>query len=432
MPNQSDTASTQTIPDAACTVCGCVCDDLAITVQGDRIVEANGACELAQPWFAQQNTLNVHPVTHRGVPIDWMEGIQQAADILRSVRYPLIYGLSRSSTEGQRAAVELADAIGACIDTTASEGHAASILALQETGESTCSLGEVRNRSDLVVFWGADPVRTHPRHLERYSLFPTGQYLSRGRDDRTLIVIDSERTATAELADLFVQIPRGRDLEALWTLRLLIKGMEPRSGSDTGVPISVLEDLAQRLKSCRYGIAFFGYGLARQPLGHRIVEALLRLTIELNAFTRFQARRLRVLGNVSGADNVLCWQTGFPFAVNLSRGYPRYNPGEYSAAELLARGEPDAALLVGSDRVERFSAAGLRHLARIPTILLDHAAAQPLWSPTLRFNTAVYGVHRPGVAYRMDDVPIPLRPVLPCGLATDAEVLTAILGRMGM
>ena len=78
---------------------------------------------------------------------------------------------------------------------------------------------------------------------------------------------------------------------------------------------------------------------------------------DLNDFTRFTARRLRIPGDVTGADAVLCWLTGFPFAVNLARGYPRYNPGEYSANELLERGEVDACLLVGSEACRRSVAA---------------------------------------------------------------------------
>ena len=32
------------------------------------------------------------------------------------------------------------------------------------------------------------------------------------------------------------------------------------------------------------------------------------------------------------------WTTGYPFGVNLSRGYPRFNPGEFSTVDLLVRG----------------------------------------------------------------------------------------------
>ena len=55
--------------------------------------------------------------------------------------------------------------------------------------------------------------------------------------------------------------------------------------------------------------------------------ALLALATDLNEFTHFVAKPVRGHGNVTGADNVVSWQTGYPFGVNFSRGYPRFNPG---------------------------------------------------------------------------------------------------------
>jgi formylmethanofuran dehydrogenase subunit B len=130
----------------------------------------NVACPLAEPWYLGSWSTDGPTVRIRGQEAAYQEAIQSAAGILRSARAPLFYGLSKSSTEGQRAAVCLADRLGATIDTTASEGHAPSILAMQQCGESTCSLGEIRNRADLVIYWCADPVETHPRHMERYSM----------------------------------------------------------------------------------------------------------------------------------------------------------------------------------------------------------------------------------------------------------------------
>ena len=415
-----------TIEDIACTACACVCDDLKITVRDNRIVRAERACKLAEPWFLGQDTAQSPAATVRGQTASCEEAIRAATDILRAARSPLIYGLSHSSTDGQRAAVALADRLGATIDTTASEGHAPSILAMQQSGESTCSLGEVRNRADLVIYWGSDPTESHPRHMERYSIEPTGLHIPRGRADRTLVVVDVKPTETAKQADWFLPIEVGRDLEAFWTLRGLLRGIEPAPNSNTGLPLVDLKRLAERMKSCRFGIIFFGYGVARQPLGNRNVEALLRLVIELNQFTRFHARRMRVVGDVSGADSVLCWQTGYPFSVNLARGYPRYNPGEFSAGDLLSRREADAVLLIGSSRVTSFPRAALDHLQSIPTILLDHAQAVPLIAPTVRVTTAVYGIHRHGTAYRMDEVPIPLRPILASSLPCDGNVIRAI------
>jgi hypothetical protein len=37
------------VENVACTGCGCVCDDLRLTVRGERIVRAERACVLAEP-----------------------------------------------------------------------------------------------------------------------------------------------------------------------------------------------------------------------------------------------------------------------------------------------------------------------------------------------------------------------------------------------
>jgi formylmethanofuran dehydrogenase subunit B len=202
----------------------------------------------------------------------------------------------------------------------------------------------------------------------------------------------------------------------------MLRGGHP-ADAQCGVSSDVLEQLIERLTSCRSGIVYFGLGLAQAKMGYATVEALLRLVADLNAHTRFYARRMRIPGDVTGADTVLCWQTGFPFAVNLARGFPRYNPGEYTANDILERNEADACLLVGSEGVKELSKAALAQLNRIPTVVLDYPNVRPSLVPNVRFTTAIYGVHTRGTVYRMDEVPIPLREILPANYATDDEVL---------
>jgi formylmethanofuran dehydrogenase subunit B len=140
---------------------------------------------------------------------------------------------------------------------------------------------------------------------------------------------------------------------------------------------------------------------------------------------------MRRYGDVAGADSVLAWQTGYPFGVNLSAGYPRYNPGEFTGPDLLARGEPDLCVLVGSETAADFPPAATDHLQRIPVIALDPPHVRLAFTPAVRFTTAVYGVHRPGTAYRMDEVPIPLRVLTASDHPSDGEVLNELLTRVG-
>ena len=422
MPPQTMAHTTRNV---ACTICGCVCDVLAITVEDGRVTHAEGACGLAEPWFRSLNLAHPPVASIDGRPAELEFAYARAAELLLASHSPLIYGLSRSTTDGQRAATALAECLGATIDTTASTGHAPSLLALQEVGESTCTLGEIRNRADLVIFWGSDPVLTHPRHLERYSLHPTGRFIPNGRRDRFLVVVDDRETETAKLADLFIRIPPGQSCEAFEAMRMLVKGL-------ANVPAPMVElfsDLVRRMKACRCGVVFFGVSLTREAAAHRTIASLLQLVTDLNLFTRFYARRMRRFGDVAGADAVLSWQTCYPFGVNFFRGYPRYNPGEFTGPEMLARGEVDLCVIVGGETAADLPDESMARLKSIPVILLDPPGVEPLVPAAVRFITAVYGVHRPGTAYRMDNVPIPLRVILPTDYPSDDEVLGELLRR---
>ncbi len=121
---------------------------------------------------------------------------------------------------------------------------------------------------------------------------------------------------------------------------------------------------------------------------------------------------------------------GYPFSVNLARGYPRFNPGEFSVDGVLERREIDACVIVGSETLDQLSTTALDHLRSVPTIVLDYPDADSIVPPTVRFTTAVYGVHRPGTAYRMDEIPIPLKGFLPSAYPSDDEILQHILEQL--
>ena len=103
----------QTVEDVTCTLCGCVCDDLSVRLSKNEVVETHNACRIAEPWFLSQNDSgDATPARIDGRSVELDSAISRAAQILSDAKSPLIYGLSRSSTPGQRAAVRLADQLG--------------------------------------------------------------------------------------------------------------------------------------------------------------------------------------------------------------------------------------------------------------------------------------------------------------------------------
>lgn len=429
MSTAESSSELKVIDDATCTFCGCVCDDIQLTVEGHQITKAKKACVLGTSWFLNHEIEDRPPCFIKGQPASLEDGIKEAARILHQARYPLVYGLSDTTIESQRVAVGIADWIGANLDTTTSVCHGPSGMAFQGAGESTCSLGEVRNRADMVIFWGSNPAESHPRHFTKYSLMPKGLYVPNGRKDRTCVIVDVRKTKSSKAADLFVQIKPRKDFEALWTLRALAKDIEldpEQVEKETGNPLSLWQDLMDRMKACRYGVIFFGMGVTMTRGKHANSEGILSLTRDMNRHTRFACKPNRGHGNVTGADNVVSWRTGYPFGVNLGRGYPRFNPGEYTASDVLARKEADAALIVASDPMANFNQPARDHLASIPYVALDPKDTPTTRSAAVSFTVATYGINVPGTVYRMDDVPIPLRPAFESPLPSDLEVLRGI------
>ncbi len=295
-------------------------------------------------------------------------------------------------------------------------------------GKVTCTLGEIKNRADFIVYWGGNPAECHPRHFTKYTLTQKGKFVPNGRKDRTMVLVDIRETPSARAADLFLQIRPGKDFEILTALRALVKGqrVNEKSVAETGLSIDVLRDLAEQMKNARFGVIFFGMGLSMTRGKHMNSAAVLALGAELNAFTKFVTMPMRGHGNVTGSDMVMRWTTGYPFGVSLCRGYPRFNPGEFSTVDLLVRGDVDAVLVLGADPGATMPQPGIDHMASVPTIVLDPKVTHTSRLARVHITTAVTGISAPGTAYRMDEIPLPLRPALVSPYPTDEEVIRRI------
>lgn len=422
------TPTLKIIKDATCTFCGCVCDDMELTVEDNRITKAKNACVLGKSWFLNHHIEDRPDAMVDGQPASYEVAIERAIDILVNAKYPITYGLSDTTCEAQRKAVAITDWIGGNLDTTTSVCHGPSGMAFQGVGEVTCSLGEIKNRADYLIFWGCNPAEGHPRHFTRYSLMPKGEFVPNGRKDRTAIFIDVRKTKSVKAGDRFLQIKPRSDFELAWALRAIAKGLEvdPEIEKITGVSIEEMQQLIDEMKQAKFGVVLFGMGLTMTRGKHLNNEAVFSLVRDMNQYTRWTVRPMRGHGNVTGADNVVSWSTGYPFGVNLGRGYPRFNPGEFTSTDVLARQEADAAFIIASDPMSNFSQAAREHLASIPVIALDPKLSETAKIAAVAFTTSTYGINEPGTVYRMDDVPIPLRPAFKSPYKSDLEILTSI------
>lgn len=459
-----------------CPVCGCLCDDIEVTVKNNVITDVKNACAVGAAKFLNYSKhRRAKPLMRKNgelVDVSLDEAIQKSAEILLDAEYPILYGWSSTSCEAIRAGLELAEDVGGVIDNTATICHGPSVLAIQDVGLPGCTLGQVRHRADVVIYWGSNPWSAHPRHIERYTAFSEGRFqastwrryflrlsansvkkkalravnllLMRDvsvppvidrripytltREERKLIVIDVRRTRTAEIADYFIQVEPNKDYELLQAFRALVRDEELDVNEVAGVPVETLEKIADVMVGCKLGIIFFGVGLTMSEGKIRNVDAAISLTRDLNLRTKFLIMPMRGHFNVTGANTVFTWQSGYPYAVDYSHGYPRYNPGETSVIDILCRGESDAGLVIASDPVATFPSEAVQNLVKNPLIVIDPQVSPTSLMADVVFPSTFVGIETEGTAYRMDHVPLPLKKVVnpQKGCLPDAEILQRI------
>jgi formylmethanofuran dehydrogenase subunit B len=465
-----------------CPICGCLCDDLEVTVENNEIVKMKNGCaqceaKMVHGYKSDERILK--PLIRKDgklVPVSMDEAVHKAAQILTDAKYPLLFGWSSSTCEAQRVGVELAEELGSALDNCCSVCHGPSVMATQEIGIPSCTLGQIRHRADLIIYWACNPWTSHPRHVERYTAFTDGRFedsewksymeklkgeasmkkvtaasrrivpgfkppappeactveappQTMNKAGRKMIVVDVRKTMTAEAADYFIQVQPNKDYEILDAMRCLVNDQELDVDTVGGVPVDYLKEVVDEMVNCEFGVIFFGLGLTQSAGRFRNIEIAIALTRDLNRKTKFAISPMRGHFNVTGANVVFAWTTGYPYAIDFSQGYPQYNPGEFTAIDLLRRGENDATLVISSDPGANFPKVAMQNMMKHPLITINPDMNAISRLGDVVFPTQWCGIEYEGSAYRMDHVPIMLRKVVepPPGILNDEQLLKRIL-----
>ena len=409
-----------------CLGCGCACDDIEVVVASDRIVDARNACRLGRRWFGDGQVPSVIRVD--GADVSLEQAVRSAATRLCASARPLVYLAPALSCEAQREAVATADLLRARLDSVTSSTALLAVLASQERGSASATLGELRNRADVIVFWGVDLEGRYPRFASRYAPDPPGVYVPNGRRSRTVIAVDvGQSTATVD-SDVRAAIEPADELATLTALEAFVRSPEV-SGNHASLADrsrNTARELATALLAARYtALVYDAEPDARSERTSARFEALASVAQALNDRTRCAALALRAGGNRSGADSVLVAQTGYPCAIDFARGYPRYVPHAGTALGIRRGNGVDAMLMVGDPMGITSDVAASLSGVHTAVVIGPHASTTAWGAQSVIIDTGIDGIHTSGTAFRTDDVPLPLRATLSAPRST-AETLRAV------
>jgi formylmethanofuran dehydrogenase subunit B len=392
-----------------CAGCGLLCDDVTVE-RPDGDVRLEPPCRLGAQWFSERLRRPAPAAaTISGQPADVETALTRAAELLRRSRRPLLYGFEGATVEDARAAVHLADRLEALIATESVSAGWPGAPAVPLRGASTATLGEIRDRSPLVIVWREDPETTHPRLLERIGF--DGGASSRLGAQRTLLVVDDRETTTARRADLQVRWPREHDLDALITLHVMQRRLSPPSDVK-----GELVPLLAHISGAPHVAFVYGDGLTNGAGGQRRALALNELVRALSHERHVVTLALARGTGTTGAQDVLAWQTGYGSNVDFASGHPELA----TATRPLADEGVDVAL--------RIEGAHAPLPADVAEIALCSVPTGPDVEVSIR--TAAAGVEAAGTAHRLDGVPLTLQAPLAGDAPTAAGLLTRLLAEI--
>ncbi len=408
---------TTLVRDVACPFCALACDDLVVEPagKGGVTVRENG-CDLSRRAFAAASN-NASPAVG-GKPASLGDAISAAARLLGRGRAPLFAGLA-ADVAGIRAALSLAERLGAAVDDLGSDGLFRNLRMLQDSGWITTTLSEVRNRMDVMLIVGPDPSAAFPRFYER-CVAPRDTLFGEIKEPRRLYRIGAPSGAggpdKTEIACEDATLPA-----VLTALRALVNERPVTTDIGADLPLPALREVASALRNAKYGVVAWSAGAFEPSSSELIVQVIVELVRDLNRTTRCGGLPLGGNDNLMGANQTCLWQYGLPLRTSFAGGVPVHDPLLNSARRRIASGDSDIAVWISAFRSE--VPAGLP----ANLIALAPPAARFERPPAVLIPIGTPGVDHAGQIFRMDNlVALPVQALLQRNLPSAADVLNRI------
>ncbi|MBA2113014.1 hypothetical protein HOV93_01600 [Planctomycetes bacterium FF15] len=428
---EAETSQLEIHHDVPCPGCGCLCDDLTIGLANGEVKSIEPACAMASAYYRQKH-VSLADCRVDGQAATMPEASLRAAEILRAAKAPLFFGLGETSSEAVRRTLDLADRVGGIVDASHPTFYDPTGRTIQTTGLVTCSLGEIRQRADLVIFWGCDPQTTHLRHWQRYSVEASGRFVPGGRSDRTLVGIGSQNKTT-DACDAFIPLDPSQQIAALhYLISLAQEKPTNHEVLDETMPDAAqgLGRLYQQVRDSKYFVFVLGDAFLRREAGRIPLELLAQFVRPMHEQTRGAISILRPGPNWVGAGGVVASRTGYPGSAALTQGIPQFDPDNLSAAKLLTQNRVDAAVLWEGPWLSDLTEVARNALAKIPTVVFGHRPLATDFTPSVFMPIKRPGFSDDGTMSRMDDMPLPVRALTQEDLPSADAAVQAILEKI--
>jgi formylmethanofuran dehydrogenase subunit B len=402
------------------------------------IDEVIGACLKGKEKFDQITSKNriLSPLIRKDgnlVKVQLREALNKCIEILKNSSKPLLYGFSTVSCQAQLKGIELARNINGFIDSNSTICQGKVLNSSKKTGLTLSTISEVINKTDLLIFWGANVAESIPRLLNKV-LFSRGKFRMTGREIKTIIIIDPVKTASfgvMGVRDIALTINPGKDIELISVLKEECCSPDsiPSNGI-AGIDSDDLRRLLIQLTNAENGVIFIGQGIANSTEDSKVIQELLELVQMINAKQQKGRMSVMMLGghyNMAGFDQVALSLVGKSQSLQFTN-----NQLVKSTDTILTKinnEDFDCSIIVGTDAISHLPWNLSKKISSKPIILIDNNKSATSRVADIVLPSAITGIECEGLAYRLDHVPISLNKIInpPNNIISDEEILSKLI-----
>ena len=352
-----------------------------------------------------------------GLPAALDAAIERAAKLLESSQCPLIAGLG-TDVAGTRAAIALANRIGAIVDHMHSDAMLRDLAVMRSSGVFITTPTEAHVRADTLLLigpgFGEAWREAPPQVLASLQRAEDGSLIER----RAYCICPASNWSVQASAE----VVKGRQAEIPTLLAALRARLADRPIAKMRVPTRHLDQIATALKAARFGVAIWSAAVMDAPT----IEMLCGLVNDLNAVTRFSGLCLPAADNAVGAAQTCAWMTGLPLRAGFAHAIPHHDPWLFSSDRVVSDAEADCVLWISAYR-----AAALPWRTKLPTIALTARDANFSQPPHVHIVVGSPGVDHASVEYQSSTGTLAsVEPKQPTSAISVAEVITRIIGAL--
>jgi len=379
-------------PSMVCAGCNCLCDDISFFVKDGRVVRTLNQCEMGA---AQLATLSDEGRAPPLSPADLRKAIERAAAVLRAHGPALVLGADALDEASMQGSWDLAGRLRGLWIPRAFPELCSFYQRVKTFGWATALLDEVRDQAELVLFWRADPLVTHHRHLSRYSFFARGRFTERGHHDRNLAAVAAERTPIEPLCQQFFILSATQETSFVRALT----APQPTGGFDH----RDFPSLARALARAAYVALFLDPG----QVAAEVLDALFEWSNRLNAQGRKRVVLLPLWNagvNMEGFCQRCLEGAAAAWGADFSAGFPE---AAQRAVDWEALAGRVGSVLLTAPPPGRAGAAALApSLAGRPRVLIDPYKTASASAADVVIPAGLPGIEHDGVFVRADGLPL--------------------------